>query len=49
MKTMPEEYQMLKLQRLRREIKIGIDQIERGEVSDGEAFFDELEKKGLDD
>ena len=43
-----EEYQALKLERLRREIKIGIDQIERGEVSDGEAFFDELEKE-LDD
>ena len=27
------------------EIKIGLDQIERGEVSDGEAFFDELEKE----
>lgn len=43
-----EEYQTLKLERLRREIKIGIAQIERGEVSDGEAFFDELEKE-LDD
>ena len=40
-----EEYQELKMERLRREIKIGLDQIERGEVSDGEAFFDELEKK----
>lgn len=43
-----EEYQALKLERLRREIKIGIDQIERGEVSDGEVFFDELEKE-MDD
>jgi prevent-host-death family protein len=43
-----EEYQTLKLERLRREIKIGIDQIERGEVSDGEAFFDELEKESAD-
>lgn len=43
-----EEYQALKLERLRREIKIGIDQIKRGEVSDGEAFFEELEKE-LDD
>ena len=42
------EYQALKLERLRREIKIGIDQVERGEVSDGEAFFDELDKE-LDD
>jgi len=40
-----EEYQALKLERLRREIKIGIDQIERGQVSDGETFFDELEKE----
>ena len=40
-----EEYQELKMERLRREIKIGLDQIERGEVSDGEAFFDELEKE----
>mgnify|MGYP001547383608 FL=1 len=40
-----EEYQALKLERLRREIKIGLDQIERGEVSDGEAFFEELEKE----
>jgi prevent-host-death family protein len=43
-----EEYKALKLERLRREVKIGIDQIERGEVGDGETFFDELEKK-LDD
>jgi hypothetical protein len=40
-----EEYQELKMERLRREIKIGLDQIERGEVSNGEAFFDELEKE----
>jgi prevent-host-death family protein len=40
-----EENQELKMERLRREIKIGLDQIERGEVSDGEAFFDELEKE----
>ena len=40
-----EEYQALKLERLRREIKIGLAQIERGEVSDGEAFFEELEKE----
>ena len=30
------------------EIKIGLDQIDRGEVSDGGAFFDEFEKE-LDD
>ena len=35
-----EEYQALKLERLRREVKIGLDQIGRGDVSDGEAFFD---------
>jgi len=40
-----EEYQALRLERLRREVTIGLDQIERGEVSDGEAFFDELEKE----
>ena len=40
-----EEYQTLKLERLRREVKIGLDQIERGDVSDGEAFFDALEKE----
>ena len=39
-----EEYQTLKLERLRREVKIGLDQIGRGDISDGEAFFDELEK-----
>jgi hypothetical protein len=44
-----EEYQELKLDRLRREIKIGIDEAERGEVSDGEAFFDELEKERMID
>jgi hypothetical protein len=43
-----EEYMALKLERLRRELKIGLDQIERGEVGDGEEFFDELEKE-LDD
>lgn len=40
-----EEYQTMKLERLRREVRIGIEQIERGEFSDGEAFFDELEKE----
>jgi prevent-host-death family protein len=37
-----EEYQALKLERLRREVKIGLNQIERGEVSDGETFFEKL-------
>ncbi len=36
------------LQRLRREIQIGIDQIDRGEFFDGEEVFDEL-LKGLPD
>jgi prevent-host-death family protein len=40
-----EEYQALKLERLRREVKIGLDQIERREVSDGETFFEELAKE----
>lgn len=40
-----EEYKALKLDRLRREVKVGLDQIERGEVSEGEAFFDNLEKE----
>lgn len=46
-----EEYKVLKLERLRREIKIGLDQIERGEVItlDGEEaidqFFNEIGKE----
>lgn len=43
-----EEYQTLKLERLRREVTIGLDQIGRGDLSDGEAFFDELEKNQND-
>jgi prevent-host-death family protein len=43
-----EEYIALKLERLRREVNIGLDQIEHGEVGDGEKFFDDLEKE-LDD
>ena len=43
-----EEYQTLKLERLRQEVKIGLDQIGRGEVRDGEAFFDALEKESGD-
>jgi prevent-host-death family protein len=39
-----EEYKALKLEWLRRELKKGIDQFERGEVGDGEEIFDELEK-----
>ena len=40
-----EEYEALKLERLRRELKIGLDQIRRGDVSDGETFFEELEER----
>jgi antitoxin ParD1/3/4 len=36
------------LQRLRREIQIGIEQIDRGEVFDGEQVFEEL-LRGLPD
>lgn len=42
------EYRALKLERLRQEIKIGIDQIGNGNVSDGESFFEELGKE-MDD
>jgi prevent-host-death family protein len=43
-----EEYKALKLEQLRREVKIGLDQIKRGEVSGGKKFFGEFEKE-LDD
>jgi antitoxin ParD1/3/4 len=39
-----EEYQG-RLVELRREIQIGIDQVNRGEVLDGEVVFDRLLKK----
>ncbi|HEY1719122.1 MAG TPA: type II toxin-antitoxin system ParD family antitoxin [Verrucomicrobiae bacterium] len=39
-----EEYQG-RLVELRREIQIGIDQINRGEILDGEVVFDRLLKK----
>ncbi len=38
-----EEYQELKMERLRRETKIDLDQIGRGAVGDGAAFLDVLE------
>ena len=38
-----EEYQALKLDRLRREVQIGLDQIDRGDIVDGEKAFDMLE------
>ena len=37
-----EKYKEMKLERLRQKIKIGLEQIEQGNVSDGESFFDEL-------
>lgn len=38
-----EEYQALKLDRLRREVQIGLDQIDRGDIVDGKQAFDMLE------
>lgn len=43
-----EKYKEMKLERLRQEIKIGLEQIEQGKVSDGESFFDELSEE-MDD
>ncbi len=40
-----EEYEALKLERLRREIQLGLDAIERGELIDGEQVFEEIEKE----
>ena len=39
-----EEDQAMKLERLRREVRVGSDQIERGEVVDGAQVFAELEE-----
>lgn len=43
-----EEYEALKFERLRQDIKLGLDAIERGDLVDGEQVFDEIEK-GLTD
>lgn len=40
-----EEHETLKLERLRREIKIGLDQLDRGESTDGQAFMKSLIKE----
>ena len=46
-----EEYEYLeklKLERLRAKLQKGVDQIKKGEVVDGEAFFEELlNEKGI--
>lgn len=38
-----DRIQQIKLETLRKEIRVGIEQIERGDVVDGEAVFAELE------
>ncbi len=40
-----EKYEELKLERLRYDIKLGLDAIERGELIEGEQVFDEIEKE----
>ena len=42
MKQDHNSVEQFKLERLRAEIKIGIDQIKNGEAVDGEQFFNEL-------
>ena len=39
------EYKKLKVERLKVEVKKGIDELDRGEGIDGEIFFDELLNK----
>jgi antitoxin ParD1/3/4 len=39
-----DRVQQIKLDALRRELQVGIDQIERGEVVDGEEAFAEIER-----
>ena len=43
-----EEYEELKLLRLKSDIQSGLDAIERGDVTDGEQVFDEIEKELAD-
>lgn len=38
-----DRIQQIKLETLRKEIRVGVEQIERGEVVDGDAVFAELE------
>ncbi len=40
-----EVHEALKLERLRREVRKGLDQIERGDVVDGKTFFAEWEQE----
>jgi antitoxin ParD1/3/4 len=40
-----EQLRQIKLEELRKEIQIGIDQIERGDVVDGEKVFEEIRKR----
>lgn len=39
-----DRIQQIKLETLRKEIMVGVEQIERGDVVDGEAVFAELEE-----
>ncbi len=43
-----EAREALKLERFRREIREGLDQVERGEVVDGKTFFAEWEQERHD-
>ncbi len=40
-----KKHEALKLERLRSEIRLGLDEIERGEVFDGEQVFADLDKE----
>lgn len=40
-----DKLQALKLEELRREIRVGIDQADRGELLDGPEVFDKLRRK----
>jgi len=43
-----EEYEKLKFERLRQDIRLGLDAIERGDLIDGEQVFNELDKELTD-
>jgi prevent-host-death family protein len=43
-----EEYESLKFERLRQDIRLGLDAIERGDLIDGEQVFNDLEKELTD-
>ncbi len=40
-----KEHETMKLERLRTEIKIGLNQIKRGEIFDGDEVFAEIEEE----